>query len=53
MFVILVGNPIDGMEIVGPFTDGDEANEYADFFMDGYDWWVVGLKEPLGEGESQ
>lgn len=41
--VIVLGNPFDGLSIVGPFATGDEANEWADLHASGEDWWCVAL----------
>jgi hypothetical protein len=46
-YIIIFGNPADGFEHIGPFDDGEAANEYADRHLRGRnDWWVVLLQEP-------
>lgn len=47
MYVILHGNPVDGINIIGPFTDGEAANGYADDNLNGAgEWWVVEVEPP-------
>jgi len=53
-YVIIVGNPFDGISIYGRlnesddkvvgFDSPDDANEIADMTFHGYDWWVVELR---------
>jgi hypothetical protein len=43
-YVILTGNIIDGMNIVGPFETHDDADEYASRYVD--EWWIVELSAP-------
>ena len=55
-YVIVVGNPFDGLSIFGSegeldsvedikgFGSPDDANEVADATFHGYDWWVVELR---------
>lgn len=50
MFVVAVGNPFDGIELIGPFESADEANEYADQSFGGKDTWWVMKVEPAYEG---
>lgn len=44
--VIIHGNPVDGIALIGPFPDGEAAVEYAERELDG-DWWVADLTDPL------
>lgn len=46
MFVVLVGNPIDGMTIHGPFEDGNEAGDWAQSEFQDDTWWIVEVKKP-------
>ena len=41
MNVVVTGNPFDGLTIYGPFYDASHANEWADDYCAGEDWWVV------------
>ena len=47
MFVILYGNPVDGMSIIGPFPTSEDANGHAEDTLNGNgEWWVVELESP-------
>lgn len=43
-FVIIIGNPIDGITIHGPFDDIEEAHEWAEENSD--EWWCAMLYIP-------
>ena len=42
LHVVIFGNPIDGMSIIGPFNHAPEAVDWADENADGT-WWVAPL----------
>lgn len=42
--IVVYGNPIDGLQFVGPFTDEGEAADFAERYLDGYDWWLSTLQ---------
>jgi len=45
MYIVAAGNPFDGMEVYGPFDDGNDANEWAEHeFRHGGEWWVMKLR---------
>lgn len=46
--VVVVGNPIDGFYIIGPFSDADIADDWAEDRTDDIpgSWWVVTLQTP-------
>jgi len=44
MFVVLIGNPIDGSAIYGPFATAQDAEDWADGAQD--DYWIVPLQSP-------
>lgn len=46
---LMVGNPVDGVQLIGPFSDQEAAAEAADAISDS-DWWIVPLTAPNGEG---
>lgn len=47
MIVIAFGNPFDGMTVVGPFEDYEEANRYAELHAADYeDWHVITVSAP-------
>lgn len=47
-WLIVTGNPADGMEFLGPFDDSEQANDYADTYLSERDWWIVPLTYPEG-----
>lgn len=40
-YILIHGNPVDGMEYYGPFNDPTDANELGERL--GGDWWVKDL----------
>lgn len=44
--VILYGNPVDGLKVIGPFSDIDDAITFGDDELDGVDWCVAPLETP-------
>ena len=52
MHVLVIGNIVDGVVIVGPFVASDEqesgevANDYADIHFRGDDWICVTVVGP-------
>lgn len=44
--VVAIGNPFDGLALVGPFESGDAAAEWAEANHDAPDWWVLDLTAP-------
>ncbi len=43
-YVIVVGNPIDGIDIYGPFDRRLDANDWAtENVPEEHDWFVVGI----------
>lgn len=56
MFVLVTGNPFDGMQVFGPIATEDEAEELAREFSD-TDWWIVPLVSPAevvtGDGDAE
>jgi hypothetical protein len=43
MYVLVVGNIIDGIELYGPFKTAELANDYGDRDFDHTDWVVTEL----------
>mgnify|MGYP001043925522 CR=1 FL=1 len=41
--VIATGDPASGFELIGPFSNEEEAIEWADRFLDTYAWWALPL----------
>jgi len=52
LYVLIVGNPFDGLRIYGPWTDANLAQEYADQNHDDADWWVMQVVSVEGETEQ-
>jgi hypothetical protein len=46
MFVVLLGDPINGFVVVGPFTARDDAVAYIDEDPSDETAWVVDLTPP-------
>lgn len=51
--VIVTGNPIDGYQIFGPFTEQVEANKFVEQEADGIELWVLPLQDPIMLQEVQ
>lgn len=45
MFIVVDGNPVDGYNHTGPFSDAIEANEWASIILGDLVYWVVELIE--------
>jgi len=43
-YVVVIGNPFDGLGIHGPFPSREEAEEWAEDAQN--DWWIVELYDP-------
>lgn len=48
MVVVISGNPFDGMTVHGPFSEANEANEWASAnnALRDESWWVVPMESP-------
>ena len=44
--LIISGNPIDGIQVIGMFQDGEEASEWAEKWLNGEGWWLIQLASP-------
>jgi hypothetical protein len=51
MHLLISGDPLDGIEIHGPFANDDEAVEWADVNIDGK-YWLVQPSAPAGDEKS-
>lgn len=49
MLVIVYGNPFDGLAIVGPFEDTEEANHYGEMELRNFEYWVIAVETPEDE----
>lgn len=45
-YIIVTGNPIDGLEFWGPFTDDEGAKAFA-CEQRLNNWWIATLLEPI------
>jgi hypothetical protein len=46
MFIIVAGNPMDGITFYGPFKTGEAAGDWAEYAIPNDDWWVSNITEP-------
>ena len=44
-YIVVSGNPVDGLEFWGVFDSSSEAVCWADEFCEADDWWVAKIKE--------
>jgi hypothetical protein len=52
MYILITGDPVEGFEYHGPFTDEHEAISYGEkHFPDSY-WWDVELEDKDDVKES-
>jgi hypothetical protein len=45
--VIMTGNPIDGFQLFGPFTEQTEADRFIEQEADGIELWVLPVQDPV------
>lgn len=43
MYVIIKGNPVDGIEVFGPFEDSEAGVTFAENNFQGDDYWITEL----------
>ena len=46
MYAIMYGNPVDGFGLLGPFTDSEDAINYAEERRE-TEWWLMALEAPV------
>lgn len=46
MHVLIIGDPVDGFRLVGPFLDPDEASHSAEHFYRDQTWWSADMEDP-------
>ena len=46
-YLVVVGNPVDGLTFFGPFEDRDDAIDWAEQRdeLTGSGWWIAPLQE--------
>ena len=47
MYIIIYGNPVDGLQFIGPFTEPGLANSYAETRLKHETWWVGTMQKPV------
>jgi hypothetical protein len=54
MYVLITGNPIDGISLIGPFDEPDAAIDYAEVNINGQgEWWLVEVEAPQEQEQEQ
>ncbi len=54
MHIVIIGNPIDGFSIIGPFSTFDEAVEWASTDLASNEpWWAMKLESPSDWEDEQ
>lgn len=51
LFVLVVGNVIDGIELIGTFDNAEIASHYAEIHCKSVDWSIALLQKPLPIGD--
>jgi len=46
MFIIITGNPMDGIDLWGPYEDPNEAAADAERIFRNCDWWITHIHQP-------
>lgn len=46
-YILAIGNPFDGLELVGPFDDASAATDFAEGFSVDGEWNVVPVKDDV------
>ena len=51
VYVLIVGNPFDGLRAIGPFDDPDDIGlDFAPDLFPNDPWWIIKLEKPHNEG---
>ena len=45
-YVLLIGNPVDGVRLIGLFATSEGANAYGDTFHKNDEFWIASCKSP-------
>ena len=53
MHVVVVGNPVDGIQIIGPFKTLAHAMEWAEEVMGDENYWLTPLEPETIFGEQR
>lgn len=46
VYIVITGNPIDGLRHTGPFDSAEEAIEWGEQEAKPGEWWLVELENP-------
>ena len=52
MFILVVGNPVEGVEFYGPFPSNDSALTWAERNLGDHAWWIAPLQPVLTPDEG-
>jgi hypothetical protein len=52
MYVLIVGNPVNGFQFIGPFADATSAADHGRAYSHG-ECWAVGVMPPPSEEITQ
>lgn len=48
LYIIIIGNPVEGFEYLGPFKTRGDAIEFGEGLSNiGGDYWIASLQSPL------
>lgn len=50
--ILVVGNPVDGLQFIGPFGDAEDAFHFADR-MNLSEWWCSSLEDPVDDDPDE
>jgi hypothetical protein len=46
-FIVVIGNPVDGLEFIEPFREHENAQMFAEDNVEReIDWWICELRQP-------
>lgn len=45
-YIVIMGNPVDGFDYIGPFNSFDEADEYVANERNPENFWIAQLATP-------
>lgn len=51
--IIMIGNPVDGINLIGPFNSRDKARAYAESHLDDEQWNIASLTSPVQDEEDE
>jgi hypothetical protein len=51
-YIVVNGNPVDGLTFFGIFSTAEDANEWGDVHLAGKEWWVAPLSYAAATREN-